>query len=97
MTKIISFLILLIVLVAVILFTVLNAAPVTVNYHFGQLPVPLSLVVGVSLIAGAIIGLLASLVMLLRAKTEVARLKRLVRLNEKEIMNLRSIPIKDSH
>jgi uncharacterized membrane protein YciS (DUF1049 family) len=59
--------------------------------------VPLSLVVGVSLIAGAIIGLLASLVMLLRAKTEVARLKRLVKLNEKEIMNLRSIPIKDSH
>jgi uncharacterized integral membrane protein len=97
MTKIISFLILLIVLLAVILFTVLNVSPVTINYHFGQLLAPLSLVVGASLIAGTVIGMLASMMMVLRSRAEVARLKRVIRLNEKEIMNLRNIPIKDSH
>jgi putative membrane protein len=78
-------------------FAVLNSETVPLNYYFGDRNLPLSLVVVIAFALGAAVGGLFSLALVIRLKREMARLRRIVRLNEKEILNLRSIPIKDSH
>lgn len=78
-------------------FAVINAEPVAVSYYFGSLTAPLSLIAVIAVIAGAILGLVAGLGMVLRAKREISGLRRQLRLKEKEVSNLRAIPIRDEH
>ena len=80
-----------------VIFAILNAEPVTFNYYFGSREVPLSLAIILSMLFGAFLGLLASLSMILKAKRDVAKLKRASEMADKEIANLRAIPIKNSH
>jgi len=88
-----------IVLVALIgvVFAILNAETVQINYYFGSKETPLSLAIILSMLLGAILGLLASLGLILKSKREVAKFKRLADVAEKEITNLRAIPIKNQH
>ena len=97
MKRIISIVFMLIIILAGIVFAVLNSSSVELKYYFGMVNVPLSLIIVLSIIAGALLGILASLGQLLRAKRNIARLKRSVHLAEKEVANLRTIPIKDGH
>jgi putative membrane protein len=77
-------------------FAVLNAAPVTLNfYYFETVEVPLSLTLVVSLALGAVLGVIAGLGAIVRLKRENGKLRKEVKLAEKEVMNLRNIPIKD--
>ncbi len=78
-------------------FASLNPEPVALRYYFGSLELPLSLLLSLVLAFGALLGMLVSLSLWLREKRRCAHLQRRVRLNEKEIRNLREIPIKDSH
>ena len=97
MSRIISSIVLLGVLLAVLFFTVLNPDTVTLNYFVGSAPVPLSLALVIAALIGALLGVLASMGMVLRLRREVSRLQRTMKLNEKELKNLRTIPIKDAH
>ncbi len=78
-------------------FASLNPEPVVVRYYFGALELPLSLLLSLVLALGALLGMFVSLWLWLAEKRRCARLARRVRLSEKEIRNLREIPIKDSH
>jgi len=80
-----------------IVFAVLNSDMVALNYYFGTQQVPLSLIMLLAMIVGALIGVLVSMGQLLKARRDVAKLKKSVQLAEKEVSNLRTIPIKDSH
>jgi putative membrane protein len=80
-----------------ILFAVLNSEPVKLNYYFGFRETPLSLALMLFLFLGAILGVLASLGLILRSRREVARLRKMAEVAEKEISNLRAIPIKNQH
>jgi len=95
--RLFSVLLFLVVTMAGLSFAVLNSETVPLNYYFGDRNLPLSLVVVIAFALGAAVGGLFSLALVIRLKREMARLRRIVRLNEKEILNLRSIPIKDSH
>ena len=97
MKRIFSIAFMLIIILAGIVFAVLNSSSVELKYYFGMVQVPLSLIIVLSIIAGALLGILASMGQLLRARRNIARLKRSVHLAEKEVTNLRTIPIKDSH
>ncbi len=97
MKRVIAFVGLLAVAVLGIVFAVLNARPVAFNYYFGTLEAPLSLLLVLALAAGAGLGLLAALGMVVRARHEASRLRHKVALAEKEVANLRAIPIKDRH
>ncbi len=81
----------------VLLFTLLNAEPVSLNYYLGQVEQPLALILVVTFVAGALIGLLTSVVMILSARHDVSKLRKQIKQTEQEVMNLRSIPIKDKH
>jgi len=78
-------------------FVILNPQEVQLRYYFGfSWTGPLSWALFVSLLAGFVLGLLASLAAVLRARRAVGRRRREVRAMEQEIANLRALPLKDS-
>lgn len=90
---IISFLL----LVVGVSFAVHNAAPAQLSYYFGTISAPLSLIVVVALFAGAVLGVMTSMMMVLAQRRKVSRLRRKLEVCEQEIRNLRQIPVRDKH
>lgn len=97
MVRIVYLFIFLILVIFGIVFAVLNAEPVNLNYYFGSKEVPLSLILVLAMIVGAILGVIASASMIISNRREVMKLRKSVELAEKEVTNLRSIPIRDNH
>ena len=95
--RLLVYLLFFVVLLICVGFAVINAEPVAVSYYFGTLLAPLSLIVVIAIIAGAILGVVAGLGMVLKAKRETSGLRKELRLKEKEVSNLRAIPIRDEH
>jgi putative membrane protein len=79
-----------------LIFHLKNDQLVELNYYVNSIPVSFSLVIVLTLCIGALLGVLASLPMILKLKHENARLVRQVKMTEKEINNLRVIPVKDT-
>ena len=97
MARILLAILFLVLLILGLSFAVLNSASVPLNYYLGKVDLPLALVVVGSLALGAILGVLVSLGIVLRLKRQVRHLRRQVQTAEKEVANLRAIPLKDSH
>lgn len=77
-------------------FALLNAEPVALDYYLGAASLPLSLALTLSLVLGAIFGLLAASGILIRQRREIARLKRRLGQVEKELSELRKLPLRDA-
>jgi len=84
-----------IVLIAGLVFFGKNSQGVEINYVIGTITVPLSLIILLVLFTGVIIGWLSVTPLLLRLRRRAGKLEKQVRNAEKEINNLRVIPIKD--
>jgi len=97
MSKLIYTILVLAVILFGIIFAILNAENVQLNYYFGSQQLPLSLALVFSMIVGALLGVLASIGLILRSRREVAKLRKASEIAEKEIANLRAIPIKNTH
>ena len=97
MVRIVYLIIFLILVIFGIVFAVLNAEPVNLNYYFGSKEVALSLILVLAMIVGAILGVIASASMIISNRREVVKLRKSVELAEKEVANLRAIPIRDNH
>ena len=95
MKRLLGFLLLLVVVVVGLAFAVLNAQTVQLHYYFGSTDAPLSLVLVLVLAVGAVLGVVASLGMVVGQRRELGRLQRKVKVTEQELKNLREIPIKD--
>ncbi len=95
--RIIGILFFILIAIAGIAFAVLNADPVTLHYYIGSTEAPLSLALVSVLGLGALLGVIACMGVILRMKREVSKLRRERKNTEKEIANLRNIPIKGSH
>ncbi|MGB1799424.1 MAG: LapA family protein, partial [Gammaproteobacteria bacterium] len=59
------------------------------------LDMPLSWLVVIMLFIGAMLGVLASLPMIIKLKQQKLKLERQIKSSEKEINNLRVMPVKD--
>lgn len=97
MVKIVYLFLFLVLVIFGIVFAVLNAEPVQLNYYFGSKDVALSLVLVLAMIVGALLGVIASASMIISHRREVVKLRKAVHLAEKEVANLRAIPIRDNH
>lgn len=97
MSKLIYTVLVLAVILFGVIFAMLNAESVQLNYYFGVKQLPLSLVIVLSMLVGAILGVLASIRLILKSRREISRLRKASEMAEKEIANLRAIPIKNSH
>ncbi len=78
-------------------FAALNASYVQVNFYFSTLKMPVSVLMTMMLGVGLLLGFLLFLWRYLRLKSEHRKIKNQLRLTEKEIKNLRAIPLQDQH
>ena len=97
MSKLIYGIVVVVLILLGITFAILNAEQVQLNYYFGSKQVPLSFAIILSIFLGAILGVLASIGLILRSRKELSRLRKAAEVAEKEISNLRAIPIKNRH
>ena len=84
-----------IVLIAGLVFFVKNSQALEFNYVIGTITLPMSLLILLVLLAGVILGWLSMLPLLLRQRRRIGRLEKQARLVEKEVDNLRVMPVKD--
>lgn len=94
--RIISFFLLLAIVIFGMTFATLNSESVTVNYYFDESTLPLSLLLVIVFAFGCFIGMLVGLWLLLKAKLHNYRVSQKLSLAEKEIENLRAIPLQDN-
>ncbi len=78
-------------------FAALNASSVPVNFYFKTVSMPISVLMTIMLGVGIIIGFLLFITRYWRVKIECRKMKNQLKLTEKEIKNLRSIPLQDQH
>jgi len=93
--RFISYLFILIIVLFGVTFATLNSDSVTVNYYVDQYTIPLSLLLVAVFATGCLIGMLAGIGLLIRSKILNYRLNQRLNLAEKEIDNLRAIPLQD--
>lgn len=91
--RIFSYLVLLVIMLIGLTFAALNPAPVVFNYYLGSQTTALSLLLVFAFGGGIFIGLLVSIFFWVKIKRNNLRLKSQLKNAEKEIKNLRSIPI----
>ena len=78
-------------------FAALNARTAHVNLYLTTLTMPVSVLMTLMLGAGIVIGFFLFMGRYLRLKTECHKIKSQLKLTEKEIKNLRAIPLQDQH
>ncbi|WP_423063895.1 lipopolysaccharide assembly protein LapA domain-containing protein [Candidiatus Paracoxiella cheracis] len=86
-----------IVILVGVTFASLNPQKLTLNYYVNTTTIHLPLLLLLVLVLGALLGVIAMLPSLIRAKSSNHHLKARVKQTEQEVQNLRSIPIKDTH
>lgn len=93
--RIVSYVLLLIIVLFGMTFATLNSESVTINYYLNQSTLPLSLLLVLVFALGCLIGMVVGLWMLFKTKVLNYRLRQRLHLAEKEIENLRAIPLQD--
>lgn len=78
-------------------FAALNASSVQVNFYFKTVSMPISVLMTIMLGVGLVLGILIFLYRYWRLKVDYLKIKSQLKLTEKEIKNLRAIPLKDQH
>jgi len=97
MRRLFALLVLVLVALLGLSFALLNNTPVDVDYYFGVVAAPLSLALLLALILGAVLGVVAAFGVLMGKQRELRRLRRRVRESDKELSELRRLPLKDPH
>ncbi len=95
MLRLIKFLFLLAMAVLGAGFASINPETATIHYYFGDLTLPMGMLMLGVLGLGMLLGLLASIFILLKIRRENSRLRRKAELANMEVNNLRTIPLQD--
>ena len=75
-----------------------NNQLIELNYYISTtIPLPISIILVLVLCLGALLGVSASLPIIIKLKRQKRKLKSQIKNSEKEINNLRVMPVKDSH
>lgn len=93
--RIISYFFLLVIVLFGLTFAALNSESVTINYYLGQSTLPLSLLLVLGFALGCLIGMIVGIWLVIKAKLANYRLRQRLNMAEKEIENLRAIPLQD--
>ena len=72
-----------------------NNDPVFVDYYLGRIEIPLFLVAVAALVVGAALGLLACVPLFVKLRYQITRLKKTIRLKEKDLITFRISPSPD--
>ena len=78
-------------------FAALNANSVQVNFYFTTVTMPISVLMTIMLGVGLVLGFLLFLFRYWRLKIDYSKIRSQLKMTEKEIKNLRAIPLQDQH
>jgi putative membrane protein len=95
MARLFRFVFYLIVALLALALALLNAQPVQFNYYFGQWEIPLSLILAIATGLGAVLGIIASLGIVIKSKRQSSVMRKNADFAEKELAKLRSLPLND--
>jgi putative membrane protein len=95
--RIVSTIFLVLIILLGVTFATLNSQNVSINYYVGHSNMPLSLLLVLVFGAGCILGVLVVSWLLIKVKMKNHHLRRRLKLAEKEVENLRGIPLKNEH
>ena len=95
MSRITQLILVFIILLVGLAFHLKNNQLIELNYYVGAIELPASLIVVLVLCLGAFLGVLASLPIIIKLKQQKHRLEKQIKNSEKEINNLRVMPVKD--
>ncbi len=95
MLNIISIIFFIILIILGLSFSLLNATLVPLNYYFSSVELPLAFALMTALMIGALFGALGVLSVVIKLKRETMRLKKTINASERELSQLRILPIKD--
>ena len=76
-------------------FHVKNHQLVTLNYYVGEIQLSFSIIIVLAICIGVLLGILASIPIIIRNKQLNSRLEKEIKHREKEINNYRITPTKD--
>jgi putative membrane protein len=94
--KYLSIILLLLIFVISLVFFLKNNQMITFNYLIASLDISLSILLFISLSIGALLGVLAWLPKIIGLRHKISRLEKQAKLSEKELDNLRVMPMKDT-
>ncbi|MGB0496147.1 MAG: lipopolysaccharide assembly protein LapA domain-containing protein [Kangiellaceae bacterium] len=97
MKQLILIILFLAIFLASALFFSQNDSLVTVDYILSQFTWPLNWLMIFLFVVGFLLGSFSMLLGLINTRVQLAKAKRLIKLKEKEINNLRSLPISDEY
>lgn len=95
MRRIIKYILIFLVTVVTVAFTLLNSQPVKIDLYLLNFEIDLVIVILVCLAIGSLLGVTAVLGKLIGYKQELMRKDKKIKISEKEVENLRSLPLKD--
>jgi len=95
MKRILKLILIFLAAILAVSFTLLNSQPVKLNFYVGSFETNLVIVILASLALGTLLGIIAVLGKLISYKQEIMRKDKKIRVSEKEVENLRSLPLKD--
>ena len=93
MLRLLGVLFFFVVLLLGVSFSSLNSDPVPVNYYLGTLEAPLSVVAVSAFTLGVVCAFIVSAAALMSQRFRINRLQRDVRMRDKEIANMRDLPV----
>ena len=96
MSRVLKLILIFFVFLVGIVFYLRNDQFVQLDYYVDVINIPFSFWIGLALGLGSLLGILVSLPAILKLKRENTRLLKRVKISDKEINNLRTIPFKDS-
>jgi lipopolysaccharide assembly protein A len=95
MSRIAKLILVFVILLIGLAFHLKNNQLIELNYYVDVISLPLSWLVVLVLFIGSMLGVLASLPIIIKLKREKLKLERHIKNSEKEINNLRVMPVKD--
>ena len=95
MSRMLTIITLLLVVIAGLALYARNSDPVVVDYYLRQFEAPLFLIVVGALFVGAVLGLLACLPLIVKLRFKNADLRKTIRLKERELTKIRVPPSKE--
>jgi putative membrane protein len=93
--RIIGYFFILAIIVFGMTFATLNSESVTINYYLDQSTLPLSTLLVIVFSLGCLLSFIVGLWFILKSKIQIYRLRNKLSLAEREIDNLRAIPLQD--
>jgi lipopolysaccharide assembly protein A len=94
--RIISYIFILLIILLGVSFASLNSQVVDFNYYINTQTMPLSVLLAGTFTIGCLIGIVVCLWMIIKIKLNNYHLNQRLKLAEKEIENLRAIPLQDN-